>query len=52
LKVSDAVEWMMKQYTKEYRRECLCFWRERFGDKYADEVQAKFLDAWKSRAKK
>jgi hypothetical protein len=52
LTIQHAVSWLMDSLTKEYRRECLYFWRERFGDKYADEVQAKFLEAWKNRAKK
>jgi uncharacterized protein YecA (UPF0149 family) len=52
LTVKQAVLWLINSLTEEYRKECLQFWRERFGDRYADEVHAKFVEDWKNIVKK
>ncbi len=44
LTIDQAVDWLMKQLTVEYKRECLRYWREIFGNQYADSVKAKYLE--------
>lgn len=39
LEVNDAAAWLCKALTSEYRHSCLAYWREKFGDLYADEVE-------------
>ena len=47
LSIPEAVAWIMRSLTLEYRQLCLLEWREKFGDGYADEVEAKVKQQWK-----
>ena len=39
--IPEAVAWIMRSLTLEYRQKCLRHWREKFGDAYANEVEVK-----------
>jgi hypothetical protein len=45
--LNEAVSYLIKCHTREYRRECLKFWRECFGSQFADQVEARVLAEWK-----
>ena len=49
LKIQDAADFLIKCKTKEYRRECLRFWRGLHGNDYADKVQDSVLKRWKKK---
>lgn len=49
MSVDDAVAWLLRQESLDYRRRCLYHWRDRFGDAYADQVQRLFAAAWAKR---
>ena len=36
--IKEAVDWLLKALTDEYRRKCLEHWRGLYGDDYADKV--------------
>lgn len=44
--VDEAVEFMLKSVTLEYRRKAIKFWREKFGDVFADSVERKIKSQW------
>ena len=37
--IKEAVDWLLKALTVEYRRKCLEHWRGLYGDDYADKVE-------------
>lgn len=39
--VEEAVAALMLPATREYRRRCISYWREHYGDAFADTIQAK-----------
>ncbi len=39
----------MRSLTKDYRRDCLKFWRERYGNEFADQVQGEVERQWKGK---
>lgn len=45
----EAVEWLLRSLTIEYRRECLGHWRGIYGNLYADQIQAEVEKRWKTR---
>lgn len=47
--VEEAVEWVLKALTREYRRACLKWYREQYGDLFADQVESKVLAKWGER---
>jgi hypothetical protein len=47
LSVPDAAKFICDSFTKEYRRQCLAFWRQLWGDEYADQVEAEVLRIFK-----
>jgi hypothetical protein len=49
LPVSQAADFVCDSFTLEYRRLCLAFWRERFGDDYADQVGNEVRKRYKPR---
>jgi monoamine oxidase len=49
LKVTEAASFLISSKTKEYRRECLDYWKKLHGDKYADEVERMVIKIWKGR---
>lgn len=46
---AQAVDWLMKAMTKEYRKLCLADWRARLGDVFADRVEAEVRERWKNK---
>lgn len=39
LTIQEAANWVMRpDHTKRYRRECIAWWRNAYGDEYADLV--------------
>lgn len=48
--VAEAVALICASLTIEYRRDCLKFWRERFGDSFAITVEREVMKAWGKRA--
>jgi monoamine oxidase len=47
--VPEAAAFLIASKTKEYRRECLDFWRKLHGDSYADNVEQMVMKTWKGR---
>ena len=47
--VEEAVDWLLKSLTKEYRRNCLEFWREKYGEAYHAQVKQQFLTKWRTK---
>ena len=45
--LNEAVSFLMKCATREYRAACLDDWRTKFGDAFADSVKAGVVGAWK-----
>lgn len=41
--IQEAVDWLMQAITKEYRQLCIAFWREHYGNAYAERVKQEFL---------
>jgi hypothetical protein len=44
--VIEAAEHVCRSLTLEYRRECIRYWREKFGGEYADQVEAEVRRRW------
>lgn len=51
LPVTEAARFICGSLTLEYRRECLKFWRETFGDHYAISVEKEVLKQWRKHAR-
>lgn len=49
--VAEAVYLVCSSYTKEYRRTCIKFWREHYGDAFALEVEKEVGKHWAKRRK-
>lgn len=47
--IHDAVQWILTQHTREYRRACIAHWRGLYGDAYADEIERKVNEQWKGK---
>jgi monoamine oxidase len=47
LKVPDAAAFLIASKTKEYRRECLAYWKNLHGDEYANKVHQEVIKRWK-----
>lgn len=45
----EAVAWLGRSLTREYRRECLAFWRTHLGEEFASKVEATFTEKWAAR---
>lgn len=45
----EAVEWLLKQKTREYRLACLRHWRTLYGDEFANHVEARVKAEWGKR---
>lgn len=45
--IGEAVDWILRQGNKDYRHRCIADWREKFGDKFADDITAKVKSKWK-----
>lgn len=37
--LEEAVDWIMRSRTEEYRALCLIHWRNLYGDDYADQIE-------------
>jgi monoamine oxidase len=49
LPVQDAASFLIASKTKEYRRECLDYWKNLHGDEYSDKVERMVMKIWKGR---
>ena len=39
LSTQEAADWVLRpSHQKAYRRKCIAYWREMYGDEYADQV--------------
>lgn len=47
--IPEAVDWILQSITREYRIQCLHFWREKYGDEYADQVEKRVRAVWGKR---
>lgn len=47
--IAQAAHLVMISLTKEYRRLSIAYWREHYGDEFADAVQAEVEERWKGR---
>lgn len=47
--VDQAVEWVLRALTREYRRICLQWYRSEYGDQFADQVEARVREKWGER---
>lgn len=47
--VKEAVEFMMMPSTREYRRRCLEYWKEHFGETFEIAVRKEFVSRWRRR---
>lgn len=47
--IQEAVDWLMQAITKEYRQLCIAFWREHYGNAYAERVKQEFLTKWEGK---
>jgi monoamine oxidase len=47
LKVKEAADFLIASKTKQYRRECLAYWKNLHGDEYADKVERMVMKIWK-----
>lgn len=44
--VAQAAAFILQSKTLEYRRQCLAFWRERWGGRFVDMVEAEVKARW------
>lgn len=44
--VAQAAAFILQSRTLDYRRQCLAFWRERWGNGFADKVEAEVKARW------
>lgn len=44
--VEEAVAFMLRSQTREYRAICLAHWRQKFGDAFADEIEERVKQKW------
>lgn len=49
--MADFMLMMRDPSMKDYRRRCLEFWREHYGQAIAEKVEAMVRDRWDSKAK-
>lgn len=50
--MDEAVDWILtnkQSWARGYRRECIKYWRERYGDEFADQVEAGVKARWGKR---
>lgn len=48
-KVHEAVDYLMKSITLQYRRDMIQMWCETQGDEFAEQVKAQFKAKWDKR---
>lgn len=48
-KVHEAVDYLMKSITLQYRRDMIQMWCETQGDEFAEHVKAQFKAKWDKR---
>lgn len=49
--MADFLILMRDPRMKDYRRRCLAYWREHYGQAIAEKVEAMVRDRWDSKAK-
>lgn len=49
--VTEAVEFILVSLTREYRQKCLRFWREKYGEEFAREVEERVKKKWSTKQK-
>lgn len=47
--LDEAVDWIKRSMTREYRVICIEFWREKYGDGFADTVLERVKTEWKNK---
>ena len=47
--VSEAVHLVMISLTREYRRSALKYWRDKYGEVYALEIEKEVRKRWKGK---
>ncbi len=47
--VSEAVHLVMISLTREYRRLAIAYWREKYGETYATEIEREVRKKWKGK---
>ena len=45
--IKEAVEWIKKAHTREYRAACIEYWREKYGENYAESIVNQVKTQWK-----
>lgn len=51
MSVDEAVDWVMKAETREYRQKCLNEWRNKISETFANEVEMRVKKLWGKRKK-
>lgn len=46
LTIREAAEWVIAQHTRDYRRTCIDYWRDKYGDTYARSVEREVMALW------
>lgn len=49
LTIREAAEWVIAQKTRDYRRDCIDYWRDKYGEVYARSVEREVLALWERR---
>lgn len=49
--VAEAVWLVLHSFTRDYRQACLKYWREKFGESFALEVEKEVHKQWAKRSK-
>jgi monoamine oxidase len=49
LTAQEAASFLIASKTKEYRRECLAYWKNLHGDVYAEKVERMVMKIWEGR---
>lgn len=47
--IQEAVEFVLQSLTREYRQSCITHWREKFGDVFANAVEERVKQKWKTK---
>lgn len=47
--LDEAVDWIRRSITREYCAKCIEFWREKYGNGFADAVLERVKGEWRNK---
>lgn len=50
--LEEAVHIVMQARSRDYRRTCLKYWTERYGEQYTESVRREVMKRWEGKARK